>query len=45
MSEGKRPLERPMCRFGDNIKMNPEENTRLWTGFIRLKRDVNGRLL
>ena len=37
--EGKRPLVRPMCRWEDNIKINPQEiglGGGAWTELIRL---------
>jgi hypothetical protein len=34
--EGKRPLEKPRCRWKDNIKMNIQSVWRVWTGLIWL---------
>jgi len=44
--EGKRPLERPRCRWEDNIKMHLQEmEWGAWTGLIWLRVGTGGRLL
>jgi hypothetical protein len=34
-SEGKRPLERPRCKWEDIKNMLTKQDTRMWTGFNR----------
>jgi hypothetical protein len=36
--EGRRPLGRHRCRWGDNIKINFKKIGGGWTGFIRLRK-------
>jgi hypothetical protein len=43
--EGKRALERSMCRREDNIKIDPKETCwGIWTGFVWLRMGTNGWL-
>jgi hypothetical protein len=44
--QGQRPLGRPRHRWENNIKMDLREvESRLWTGFIRLRIESSGGLL
>jgi hypothetical protein len=44
--EGKRPLERPRCRWEDEIKMDLREiGWWVWSGFTWLRIGIFGRLL
>jgi hypothetical protein len=43
--EGKRPLEKPICRWVDNIKMDLREDGMVWIGLIWLRISTNGSLL
>jgi hypothetical protein len=44
--EGKRPLERPRCRWEDNIKVDLREiGWVLWTGLMWLRIGTSGGLL
>jgi hypothetical protein len=45
MSEGRRPLGRPICRWMDNIKMDLRDDGVIWTGFIWLRIGTSGGLL
>jgi hypothetical protein len=41
--EGKRPLERPKCRWEDNIKMDIRKwDVEIWTGFGWLRIETGG---
>jgi hypothetical protein len=43
--EGKRPLERPRCRWEDGIKMDLREiGWGVWSGFTWLSIETSGRL-
>jgi hypothetical protein len=43
---GKRTLERPRCRWEDNIKLDLQEvNVGVWTGLIWLRIGTGGRHL
>jgi hypothetical protein len=39
--EGKRPLRRPTCRWGDNIKMNIRETQWEVVEWIRIAQDMD----
>ena len=44
--EGKRPFERPRCRWKDNIKMDLHEvGWGEWTGLIWITKGTGGRQL
>jgi hypothetical protein len=44
--KGKRPLERPTCRWEDGIKMDLREiGLGVWSGFTWLRKGIVGRLL
>jgi hypothetical protein len=43
--EGKRPLERPRCKWKDNIIMNFREDGVMLTGLIWLRIGTSGVLL
>jgi hypothetical protein len=45
MGKPRRPLERPICRWVDNIKMDLRDDVVVWTGLIGLRIGTSGGLL